>query len=816
MKKIFKLLLGILGVSVIFVTIGSLCIGFVFWHYGRYLPDYQQLINYEPPTATRLHAGDGRLLKEFARENRVFVPIDSLPKQVINAFVAAEDQNFFSHGGIDLIGVVRAIITNIQNFGSERRLVGASTITQQVAKNFLLTNEVSLDRKLKEAILAFRIDRAMSKGRILELYLNEIYLGMGSYGVAAAALNYFDKSLDDLTIHEAAFLAGLPKAPNNYHPLRNPRAAVLRRNYVIGRMLEDGYISATAAIEARNSPLVSRKRSQTLSARAEFFVEEVRRELKAQFGEKKLYGGGLSVRSTLDPRFQSLADEVLRAGLENYDQRHGYRGPISRLENLNGWEKNLTRIAKPPVLLDAAASWRLAVVLKVEDDVAEIGLDDGSFGIIRLSHVKWRFRHHSYSKAGRKFRRLTDIIKKLDVVLVKKAKPSELIKTHYKHEWALKQVPEIDGAIIAMDPHTGRVLAVSGGYSFARSEFNRATQALRQPGSAFKPFVYLAAMEHGFGPASIVLDAPFVADQGPGQKLWKPSNYTKKFYGPSTLRLGIEKSRNLITVRLAQRLGMEVVSSYAERFGVAEEFPELLSASLGAAETTLLKLTTAYAMLVNGGKKIVPTFIDRVQDRLGKTIFKHEARSCDVCNNVEWKANLPPVIPDNREQLVDPQSAYQVVSMLEGVVKRGTGIRIKTLNRSLAGKTGTTNQSHDAWFVGFSPDLAVGIFVGFDRPKAMGRRETGSSVAVPIFRAFMEKALKNVQSIPFRIPSGVKLIRINAKTGTRAQGRRKGTIIEAFKFHQNPNKLGELGVTQFKLPSGSNDEKPIGEIEGLY
>ena len=744
------------------------------------------------------------------------MPIGSFPARVVNAFIAAEDKNFFSHAGVDFIGIVRAIITNIQNLGSGRRLVGASTITQQVAKNFLLTNEVSMERKLKEAILAFRIDHALSKRRILELYLNEIYLGMGSYGVAAAALNYFDKALNDLTVPECAFLAGLPKAPNNYHPVRKPNAALFRRNYVIGRMLEDGYITSQAAAEARSTPLRSLKRSETLSARAEFFVEEVRRELKARFGEKKLYGGGLSVRSTLDPNLQALADIELRRGLRSYDQRHGYRGPVAKLQSFDGWKRNLLKVPLPAVLSDSAASWRLAVVLEVGDDVAKIGLDDGSFGKIRFSKVKWRFRHHSYTKPGSKFKKLTDVIEKLDVILVEKPDISGFVKSQDKQDWVLQQIPEIDGAIIALDPHTGRVLAVSGGYSFARSQFNRATQALRQPGSAFKPFVYLAAMENGFGPASIILDAPFVADQGAGQKLWKPSNFTRKFYGPSTLRLGVEKSRNLITVRLAQRLGMDVVSDYAERFAISEPFPKLLSASLGASETTLLKLTTAYAMLVNGGKKIQPTLIDRVQDRLGKTIFKHEARSCNLCSKVSWKENLPPVIPDNREQLVDPRSAYQVVSMLEGVVKRGTGIRIKTLNRSLAGKTGTTNQSHDAWFIGFSPDLAVGVFVGFDRPRTMGRRETGSSVAVPIFRDFMEKALTNVQSIPFRIPTGIKLIRINGKTGTRARARERGTIIEAFKFDQNPNKMGESGLNQFERPNGSSDEKPIGEIEGLY
>ena len=816
MRRLGKILSVLVGLTLLAAVAVAVAIIGAFWHFGRGLPDYQQLADYQPPTVTRVHAGDGRLLTEFAREKRVFVPFRSIPKRVVKAFVSAEDQNFYTHPGIDFIGVARAIITNLRYLGSNRRPVGASTITQQVAKNFLLTNEVSIDRKVKEAILAFRIEHALSKERILELYLNEIYLGQGSYGVAAAALNYFDKSLNELSIGEAAFIAGLPKAPNNYHPTRRPEAAVGRRGYVIGRMLEDGYITDAQASEAREEPLIIRSRSATLVAQADFFVEEVRRELYDTLGESKLYGGGLSVRTTLIPRLQEIADRVLRDGLLAYDRRHGWRGPLKRLDSASGWASRLTNIPKPKALSDAAAAWRLAVVLKLDDANAYIGFADKSRGRIRLADLKWARKYLSDNSRGPVIRKPGDVLQPLDVVLVARAGPDKDGKAPPDDAWALRQLPEIDGALVALDPHTGRVLAMSGGYSYSRSEYNRATQAKRQPGSAFKPFVYLAAMDHGFTPSSIVLDAPFVVDQGPGLKRWKPANYTKKFYGPSPLRLGIEKSRNLMTVRLAQNMGIEVVAEYAERLGVVKEFPRLLSMSLGAAETTLLDITNGYAMLVNGGRKIRPTVIDRIQDRTGKTIFKHETRSCDGCRDLQWEMQPPPAIPDGREQLVDPQSAYQIVSMMEGVVQRGTGIRIRVLGKPLAGKTGTTNDSVDTWFIGFSPDLAVGVFAGFDTPRSLGKRETGSSVAVPIFRDFMKDALKDVQPIPFRLPPGIKLVRVDAKTGARAHSGGRGTILEAFKSGQNPPAAARArgAATPAGLPAATGGA--VGGIKGLY
>ncbi|MBB42972.1 MAG: penicillin-binding protein [Rhodospirillaceae bacterium] len=816
MNIVSKALLILLGVSFLGVFAAAIIIITAFWHFGRGLPDYQQLDGYEPPTVTRVHAGDGQLLTEFAREKRIFVPYRSIPKIVVKAFVSAEDKNFYSHPGIDLAGVIRAIITNIRYIGSNRRPVGASTITQQVAKNFLLTNEVSMDRKIKEAILAFRIEHVLSKERILELYLNEIYLGQGSYGVAAAALNYFDKALNELTLDEAAFIAGLPKAPNNYHPTRQPQAAIARRSYVIGRMLEDGYITKAQALQALRQSLVVRSRSETRVAEADFFVEEVRRELYETFGESKLYGGGLSVRTTLIPRLQKISDRVLRDGLIAYDRRHGWRGPIAKLKTASGWANQLSKLSKPKALSDAASDWSMAVVLQTTKFEARIGFSDGTLGRIGLSQLKWARKYLTENIRGPRVMTPADVLQPLDVVLVSPLSSRKKKSKRNIGYWVLQQLPEINGALVALDPHTGRILAMSGGFSYSGSQYNRATQAKRQPGSAFKPLVYLAAMDHGFNPSSIVHDAPFVVDQGPGLKRWKPANYTKKFYGPSPLRLGIEKSRNLMTVRLAQNMGIDVVADYAERLGIVTELPRLLSMSLGAAETTLLNITTGYAMLVNGGRQIQPTLIDRIQDRRGKTIFRHEKRFCSGCKIEKWNMQLPPIIPDNRKQLVDPQSAYQVVSMLEGVVQRGTGLRIKALGKPLAGKTGTTNDSVDTWFIGFSPDLAVGVFIGFDTPRSLGKKETGSSVAVPVFRDFMREVLKDTQPIPFRVPPGIKLVRVNSKTGQRANSSGSGTILEAFKAWQNPpesKQYMDVSKPSSKMaPSGEG----VGGIKGLY
>ncbi|MGH6946256.1 MAG: penicillin-binding protein 1A [Kiloniellales bacterium] len=757
---------------------GAAGVLYVFYHYGRNLPDYKALATYEPPTMTRVHAGDGRLLAEYAIEKRVFVPIEAMPKRVVNAFLSAEDKTFYEHPGIDFTGVLRAVATNLANLGTERRPVGASTITQQVAKNFLLTNEVSLARKVKEAILAFRIEQAFTKDRILELYLNEIYLGFGSYGVAAAALNYFDKSLDELTISEAAFLAALPKAPNNYHPINQRDAAIGRRNWVIGRMLEDGHIDLEEARAATAEPLEIRRRAPTEVARADYFAEAVRREVVRLFGETNLYKGGLSIRTTLDPRLQEIADRSLRAGLIAYDRRHGWRGPLTHRSTEGDWLALLIDVPPPPGLPEA---WRLALVLGVGDSWAKIGLADGTEGEIPLAELKWARPWLEGEETGPAVKEPADVLKVGNVVLVESVTADAEGTDYPADTYALRQMPAIQGALVALDPHTGRVLAMSGGFSFEQSEFNRATQAMRQPGSAFKPFVYLAALEHGFTPATVVMDAPFVIDQGPGLGKWKPSNYSEKFYGPAPIRVGIEKSRNLMTVRLAENIGMEAIVDVAKRFNIVDEMPSVLSMSLGAAETTLLRLTAAYAELVNGGKRITPTVIDRIQERHGQTIYRHDQRFCEDCQVDDWYGQKPPELPDIRDQLTDPASAYQIVSMLQGVVERGTGVRIKSVGRPLAGKTGTTNDSQDAWFIGFSPDLAVGVFAGFDEPRSLGKREQGASVAVPIFRDFMAEALEGQPAIPFRIPPGIRLVRVNAATGRLARPGDSNVILEAFK-----------------------------------
>ncbi len=755
------------------------------YHYGRGLPDYGQLADYEPPTVTRVHAGDGRILAEYATEKRVYVPVTAIPRRVRNAFLSAEDKNFYSHPGVDFLSVVRAVVTNIANMGSSRRPVGASTITQQVAKNFLLTNEVSYERKIKEAILAFRIEQAFTKDTILELYLNEIYLGFGSYGVAAAALNYFNKSLDELSIAEAAYLAALPKAPNNYHPVRKYEAAVARRNWVIGRMLEDGRIGAQEAESAKAELLVVRKPDATQVVQAAYFAEETRRELARLYGDDSLYAGGLSVRTTLDPRLQDIADRALREGLIAYDRRHGWRGPIrtAALEQTADPQALLTEIEKP---VGAGEGWQLALVLATDANAAEIALAEGGSGQIPMAELKWARPWIEGQRFGNAPKKPSDVLKPGDVVLVEAVSETAKGEPYEAGSFGLRQIPNVDGGIVALDPHTGRVLAMAGGYSYERSEFNRVTQARRQPGSAFKPFVYLAGLDSGFTPATLILDAPFVIDQGAGLGKWKPANYTKKFYGPTPMRVGIEKSRNLMTVRLAQTIGMPKVVDYARRFGIMENMEPVLSMSLGAGETTLMKMTTAYAMLVNGGKRISPTLIDRVQDRHGRTIYRHDLRECPSCVVEQWSGQATPRLPDEREQVANPASAYQVVGMLNGVVQRGTGRRIAELGLPLAGKTGTTNDNVDTWFIGFSPDLAVGVFVGFDEPRTLGRKDTGSNVAAPLFKSFMAEALAEQPAIPFRIPPGIRLVRMNAETGALARPGDRRVFLEAFQPGTEP------------------------------
>ncbi|CAA7624757.1 penicillin-binding protein 1A [Magnetospirillum sp. SS-4] len=771
-----RFLVGLFSFLLLLGVIAAGGIVFVFWHFGRDLPDYHQLAHYEPPITTRVYGGDGRLVAEYAVEKRVFVPLHSMPQVIKDAFLAAEDKNFYSHPGIDPVGIARAIVVNLRNrgMGGDRRPVGASTITQQVAKNFLLTNEVSIERKVKEAILAFRIERTFSKDHILELYLNEIYLGVGSYGVAAAALNYFDKGLDELSIHEAAYLAALPKAPNNYNPHRNYAAAKERRDWVIGRMYEDGRISQIEYQTMTAMPLEVRTRKEMQATQgADYFAEDIRREIQAKFGETALYKGGLVVRASMDAHLQAVGSKLLRQGLTNYDRRHGWRGPLTRIPVTPNWPQLLAGVPHPPA---APETWEIAVVTGLNDHEATLGLLGNRTGKLPFAEMKWARPALEKQMVGPMPRRPSDVLGQGDVILVEAADKAEDGKA-----FALRQIPKVEGALVAIDPHTGRVLAMVGGWAYGKSQFNRASQALRQPGSSFKPFIYLAALENGYTPSSLVLDAPIALPQGPGLPLWRPKNYNDDFLGPTTLRVGLEKSRNLMTVRLAQAVTMEKVADYAERFGIYDKLPHQLAMSLGAGETTPLKLTAAYAMLVNGGKRIRPTLIDRIQDRNGKTIFSHDLRFCDGCSAQRYSGQDMPHLPDIREQLVDPVSAYQMVSIMEGVVQRGTGTSVRAVGKPLAGKTGTSNDSNDVWFVGFSPDLAVGVFVGFDDPATLGPKETGGSIAAPIFRDFMAEALKDKPPTPFRVPPGVRLVRVNASTGKPAMPGEAKAIYEAFK-----------------------------------
>lgn len=736
------------------------------WKFEKDLPDYTQLQNYEPPVMTRVQAGDGSLLAEYSRERRLYLPSTAIPPLVKEAFISAEDKNFYTHRGIDPEGVLRAVTVLVQG---NKRAQGASTITQQVAKNFLLTNERSFTRKIREALLALRIEQAYPKEKILELYLNEIYLGLGNYGVAAAALNYYDKSVNELSVAEAAYLAALPKGPNNYQPFLKHDAAVQRRNYVIDRMVENGYVTKTEGEKAKQEALGVNPRVLTPdSFAAGYFAEEVRRELSDRYGEKKLYEGGLSVRATLDPKMQVIARKALVDGLVRFDEAHGFRGAIRHIDLGSDWGPPLAAV---PAFGDVQP-WRVAVMLDGSDTAVRIGLQPGhdkagevvqdrDTGMLNQDGIRWTGK-----------RSIRSILSPGDVVYVAAidGKPGQ---------YRLQQVPEISGAIVAMDPYTGRVFAMVGGFSFEQSEFNRATQAQRQPGSSFKPIVYATALDNGYTPSSSVLDAPIEIDQGPGLGIWRPQNDDDNGSGPHTLRYGVEHSRNLMTVRLAKDIGMPLIVEYAKRFGIYDDMLPVLSMSLGAGETTVLRMVTAYSMLANGGRRIKPTLVDRIQDRWGNTIYRHDERVCDGCDAATWTEQAEPKLIDKREQVIDPMTAYQVTSILEGVITRGTGQAVKVLNRHLAGKTGTTNDAKDVWFVGYSSDLAVGLYLGYDQPRSLGATAYAAEYAAPVFRDFMAAALKDKPDVPFRAPIGIKLIGVDYRSGMRSSG--KESIIEAFK-----------------------------------
>jgi len=810
-KKRRSLALRLLGYVFAAGVVGAMCaaagVAFVFSQYARDLPDFEVLRHYEPPVMTRVHAGDGSLIAEYAREKRIFVPISSMPPLLVNAFMSAEDKNFRHHNGLDYLGMMRAAVnTYVLHKGKQ----GASTITQQVAKNFLLTNERSFTRKIKEAILALRIENAYTKDQILELYLNEIYLGRGSYGVAAASLNYFGKELHELSVHEVAYLASLPKAPNNYDPITHADKALPRRNWVAGQMYENGYIDKAHLDEALSHKELDVNMHQVSPHvfAAEFFAEDVRRELVDMFGEEKALSGGLSVRTTLDPTYQRQAKKALVDGLVRFDRSKGWRGAVNKIDIADDWGAKLGQID----VWNDIDPWRLGVVLEVSADAATVGLQpahlaNGSLDEKReqaplgLDGVKW---------AVKKGKGVDTLLQPGDVIYVA---PSATAAD----QWQLMQIPEVGGAIVVMDPHTGRVLSLVGGFSFAASQFDRVTQARRQPGSAFKPFVYATALDNGYTPASVILDAPIEIEQGPGKDIWKPENYKGKYYGPSTLRTGIEYSRNLMTVRLAQDVGMPLIVDYARRFGVYDNLLPVLSTALGSGETSLLRVATGYCVIANGGHKVTATLIDRIQDRNGKTVMRHDKRICDGCEAAKWDGQDEPEFradetdPDTR-QVIDPHTAYQITSMMEGVVQRGTGTVLKAVGKPVAGKTGTTNQAKDAWFVGFTPDLVVGVFVGYDTPKPMGDQTTGGLVAAPIARDFLIEALKDKPAVPFRIPPGIKLVRIDRHTGARATVDDPESIVEAFKPETDPPDASN--VAQGDLGGGGDQGASLGNGTG--
>ena len=753
-KKILILLITVgLGLFVSIIVI--------LWTYSNKLPDYKFLKNYKPPVSSKLYSGGGELVSDFSSEKRIFVPYNTIPKKVIHAFLSAEDKNFFSHPGVDARGIIRAVFRNISNIIYEKRLEGASTITQQVAKNFLLSNEVSLNRKIKEAILAFRIERALSKERILELYLNQIYLGQGAYGIASASLEYFDKPISKLDYAEASLLAALPKAPSKYNPFKNIDLAKRRRDLVIKNLYDNSYIGYKKYKKLLNTKITLKKRKKIYLEDARYYVEDVRKFIVEKYGFDRVYKQGFNIKTPINLDIQTIATQSLRDGLIQYDKRKGWRGPLLNKKDTNNWNNDLKKYH-----LEKSIGWNLAIIKKKNKFFVEIETDQKIAGKIEYQDVSWTKKE------------LDKLFKVGDIVYVNKIKDNI---------FSLKQLPKANGGIVVMDPFTGRVIAMSGGFSFKRSEFNRATQATRQPGSAFKPFIYALALENNFTPSTLILDAPIVLDQGEDLKKWKPENYGKKFYGPSTLRTGLEKSRNLMTVRIAQELGIKKITTFSKQLKIYENPEELMSISLGSAETTLLKLTTAYCSFINGGKLIEPIFVDRIQDSEGNTIYNSEKRVCKKCNEISFLGEEIPKITDNFPQIFSAETAYQVTSMLEGAIQRGTGRKLKDLNLDLAGKTGTTDENNDAWFVGFTSNLVVGVYVGFDEPKSLGRYETGSKTALPIFKAFIKNAVKKKDARPFKVAKNIKMMVIDLITGKKANFGSKKTIIEAFKKNRLEN-----------------------------
>ncbi|WP_370816245.1 penicillin-binding protein 1A [Jannaschia formosa] len=792
-----------LGIIAFAVTVGG-----VLWMYGRDLPNHEQLAQYTPPTISRIYSGEGRLMDEFARERRLFAPAEEIPDLVKQAFISAEDKNFYLHAGYDPVGMVAAAVDAARG----GRLRGASTITQQVMKNFLLSSDRSAERKVKEIILASRIEETLSKEDILELYLNEIFLGQNSYGVAAAAQTYFNKGLAQLSVEEAAYLAILPKAPSNYHPVRDAEIAIERRNFVLREMWENGYITRGEMQEAQTKPLLTVQSGHYAPFRAslpprDYFTDEIRRQLSQDFGEEEFFTQGFVVRATIDAEMQDVAAVALQRALESFDRSQGvWRGtgetiPVETLSDEARWREALAAVDVARDV-ELESRWHPAVVMDVADQSLTLGVEEveGTVSVPR-EDIQWM--------RGNFF----DNFERGDIVHVRRMTEDS---TGNLIRWSLRQVPEVQGGFMAMDVNTGRVLAMQGGFSYQHSVFNRATQATRQPGSSFKPFVYAAALDSGYQPNTIVVDAPIEIMSG--GEIWRPKNASNRFYGPSPLRTGIERSRNLMTVRLAQDVGMDIVGGYAERFGVYDRMDQLLANSLGSQETTLYKMVAAYAMFANGGERVEPTLVDRIQDRYGRTVYRHDQRDCVDCEQfATLAAGYGPRIVSDRERVMDPITAYQLTSMMKGVVDRGTAARTVDLPVPIAGKTGTTNDAKDVWFVGFSSTIVAGCYIGHDRPRSLGSGASGGGMCGPVFTEFMREAIEKYGGGPFEVPPGGYFAKIDRYTGARLPDNASGEHVVSEYFRDGSDTYAGIGVEATVIDGGfamSSDLPLFGRGQG--
>jgi penicillin-binding protein 1A len=775
----------------------ALTIGAIFWMYGRDLPSHESLAQYKPPTISRIYSGEGQIIDEFAKERRLFAPADEIPDMVKQALISAEDKNFYTHAGYDTRGMASALRDAVVSRGQNVR--GASTITQQVMKNFLLDGSRRAERKIKEIILATRIEETLTKDEILELYMNEIFLGQNSFGFAAASQTYFNKTMGELVPHEAAFLASMPKAPSQFHPVRRKERLKQRRDFVLKEMMENGYITDAVYQSEVQQPLRSVQNGDFESFKSalpprDYFTDEIRRQLSRDFGEGEFFTGGLTVRATIDPEMQAEAADALRRGLERYDRSQGvWRGTGKKIarEQLSSEEAWRAALSDVKIARDITLEnkWHPAVVLEVGSNEARVGLEgvqeDGDGHWIPAKDVQWARKRLADGKLGRKAQVAGDLLEVGDVLHVRKMTADD---NGAFIRWTIRQVPEVQGGFMAMDVNSGRVIAMQGGFSYQHSVFNRATQAQRQPGSSFKPFVYASALDSGYTPATIVVDAPIEINTPQG--LWRPRNASKTFYGPTPLRTGIERSRNLMTIRLAKEVGMDTVGSYAEKFGVYEkgDFLRVLANSLGSQETTLFKMVAAYAMFANGGERVEPTLVDRVQDRYGKTVYKHDERICTDCNDPAIAPTRSPRIVSDRERVMNAVTAYQLTSMMRGVVERGTASKTVSLGVPTAGKTGTTNDAKDVWFVGFTNRIVAGCYIGYDTPRSLGQGASGGGMCGPVFNQFMKKATKKYGASKFRVPEGCQFIKIDRFSGARLSGGASGdnVVNECFREGEEP------------------------------